>query len=154
MKLMYCVMMSQGKHWVLGKCACIIHPPSVSCPVCLSAHRVPLLFCCHFERPLKLPIDTEARRGRVRLSMCVSVYKSCIGAVSACTLGQMSVSRVHLLKQTAVALHMWPPFFSVALEAVRVLTHCVSELPIFTQPQTTYILARHTNALPGVHTHF
>jgi len=86
--------------------------------------------------------------------VCVSVYKSCIRAVSACTLGQMSVSRVHLLKQTAVALYMWPPFISVALETLRVLTHCVSELPIFTQPQTTYILARHTNALTGVHTHF
>lgn len=153
MMLMHCVMMSQGKCWVLWKCACIIHPPPVSYTVCLSAHEVPLLFGCHFERPLKSPLDTE-HEGEGCVLVCVYVYKSCIGAVSACTLGQMSVSRVHLLKQTAMALHMWPPFISVALETLRVLTHCVLELPIFTQPQTTYILARHTNALTGAHTHF
>lgn len=105
----------------------------------------------HFEKSHRSPL-TQRDGGEERSAAdapdalfavleCMSVYKSCIRAVSACTLGQMSVSRAHLLKQTAVALHMWPLFISVALQALRVLTNCVSKLPIFTQAETTYILA-------------
>lgn len=152
MMLVHCVMMSQGKRRVLGKCACIIHPLFLTQAV--RQHTECLCCSAATLKGLWSRLSTQRHEGEGCVLVCVSVYKSCIGAVSACTLGQMSVSRVHLLKQTAVALHMWPPFISVALEAVRVLTHCVSELPIFTQPQTTYILAKHTNALAGVHTHF